>query len=206
MSVCGQFFELLDGMTETEKAFEAPEDVAAAAVDDVDALDEAVSEVEPSTESDDQTSETEEETLDEDEGSSNEELSEEEPAEPDSADLEDEYEDIPEEPSDVQEDYTKRLNVFKNTQQLLDIVIQNKETFEARFGKGLTVDLAKDYRLITKNFDDFITVARTTLAEKYGSGSYNTLVKYHVSLTKVYDIIIRMTENFVKKYNEEIEN
>lgn len=219
MSVYEQFFGL---MTEEEKAYEAPEDLASAATAEAEALDAAADEVradggESITEED---VDAEEEQVDEEvpveEESQDEVVDEEEPTEEDS-DIpteDEEYVDegVEEDPlpegtfDDPEYEYEKKLNVFENTKKLLEIVTQNKESFDLRFSKGLSPELSKEYRLIAKNFTDFIQVAETALKTKFSSKPYNVLVKYYVSLTKVYDIIIRMTDNFVTKYNEEIEN
>ena len=220
MSVYEQFFGLF---TEEEKAYEAPEDLASAASSDVEALDAAADEVraeggETVTDSD---VEAEEESIDEEAATPTEEdvtdeqeIEGEEPVEEDSEipAEEDEYVEEEEEPlpegtfNDPKYEYDKKISVFENTKKLLDIVTQNKESFDLRFGKGLSPELTKEYQLIAKNFNDFIEVAKAALKTKFATEPYNILVKYYVSLTKVYDIIIRMTDNFVTKYNEQIEN
>lgn len=208
MFVYEQFF----GIEEDEKAYEAPEDLASAATVETEALDVAADEVraeggetieeetvsaaedELSAESDEPTEGEEEIPPDEEDESVNEEEFEDEP--------------LPEEDvfEDPEYEYEKKVNVFNNTKRLLEIVTQNKESFNLRFGKGLNPELTKEYRLIDKNFSDFIQVAGAVLSTKFASKPYNILMKYYVSLTKVYDIITRMTDNFVTKYNEEIEN
>ena len=221
MSVYEQFFGLIP---EEEKAYEAPEDLASAASMEAEALDAAAEDVrsegadeitESDVESNVDESGTEEEPVEsEEEQTEDSDIEGEEPVDDSEISAEgEEYvdeevdESLPEGTFDDPEyEYDKKLNVFENTKKLLDIVTQNKESFDLRFGKGLSPELAKEYRLIDKNFTDFIKVAETVLATKFSSKPYNILVKYYVSLTKVYDIIIRMTDNFVTKYNEEMAN
>lgn len=116
-----------------------------------------------------------------------------------------EGEDTSESTSDPR-DYQKRLNIHKNMLRFLEIIEGNRESFDQRFSKVLTIDQSKDFHNILKAFNELIDITQEILCTKFINGDYQSLVKYYVSLNRVYDIIARMTANFVKQYYDENKN
>lgn len=102
-------------------------------------------------------------------------------------------------------EYNKKMNIHKNTVQLLSIVTISRDAFEQKFGSKLEGSQYHDYHRIINGFDDLIEIMNETLTKKFANGNYNTLIRYYVSMVKVYDILTKMTDNFVNDYIKENE-
>lgn len=212
-SVYEGFFEMLD--PEATRAYEAPIDVTGDVEAEDTRLDEAAEaevgaydeeETEPVEDEEVVEEEPTEETIDEE--SPEEEVSDEEPVDDvtdeNVTDEEDQEETIEEEtPEDPNTEYEKCKRVHTNTQRLLAIVNLSRDSFEQKYSKSVREHNRKDYHMICKSFTDLDETINMVLTEKFTNGTYQTLIKYYVSLCKVYDIITRMVDNYVKTYIEE---
>lgn len=213
MSVYDGFFEMLGEPIPgiNTRAYEAPIDIT----DEVAEEDERLSEAarnEVGTYEDEETLEEDSEITEEvpeDDVEDSEVTAEEEPIEEEEPSEDIESEEVPEEPveetpsKDAMVEYEKCKRVHKNTLQLLAIINLSKDSFEQKFSKVVSENGSKEYNRIMNAFNDLITVTNETLTTKFSDNTYYNLIKYYVSLTKVFDIITRMTENFVKMHNEE---
>ena len=209
------FFSMLEDQEDPSRAYEAPIDVAQEAQDETEAMNE---EAEDNGEETDNTGELdddpnnipgvnideEEATEDEDTGTEEEaDTTEEEETADETVEDEEPVEEEPEEePIDQERDYDKRKKVHSNTLHLLQVIKSSRDSFEQKYNKVLSVNQIKDYHLIIKNFNDLIDMTENILSTKFIDGKYDNLIKYYVSLYKVYDIISRMVGNFVKEYEE----
>lgn len=111
---------------------------------------------------------------------------------------EDSETDTEEEPiEDDTNEFNKKIRIHENTVHLLNIIKGNKESFELQFSNSLKHEEMKDYHTIIDTFTDLIDTTEKILQTKFIDADYNTMVRYYVSLCRVYDIIIRMVENFV---------
>lgn len=189
-------------------AMEAPTDITESVAESMKSMEEDVDsntdENETNNDNND-SSEDEDETADDTTNEDDEDIDtsedEDETADEDSIDDTDSEEDVP--IDDTEHEFDRKNNVHKNTLRFLSIVTSNRESFEQRFGKVVSYEEIKDYHTILKAFDQLIEMTENILCTKFIDGSYNTLIKYYVALNRVYDIITRMTDVFVKTHIEE---
>lgn len=132
-----------------------------------------------------------------------EEITEEEV--PDEELLEEE-EPLPEEETPMEDpnvEYKKKLRIHRNCKRLLAIVKNSRDSFEQKFSSKITGKQYIGYHKIINAFDDLYEITTGVLTNEFATGDYKTLIRHYVSLVKVYDIITKMTENFVDLYIKE---
>lgn len=190
------------------KAYEAPEDISEEVSSEIDEVnqetdkrmgysnEESEGEIQSDDTSDqpdnsssneeDYSESSDDENVDEDSYSDEEDL--------DSPDVMD----AGEQPDDGE--YIKCKRIHDNTIKLLDVVSLSKDSFEKRCNKCDSVEQSKDYHRIISTFDSLISAINFTLINKFINGKYEDLIRCYVSLVRVFDIITRMTVNFVDKY------
>lgn len=102
--------------------------------------------------------------------------------------------------SDQELDLAKRIAIHENTINLLNTIENSKESFDQKYGHIISPDQIEDYDKIIKTFDDLISITKDILKKKFMKSDYQTLIKYNVTLNRVYDIIVRMVRNFIDDY------
>lgn len=118
-------------------------------------------------------------------------------------------EDIPEETEpetpteDPQIEYKKKLKIHSNMNRLLAIIKSSRDSFEQKFSSKITGKQYVGYHKIINTFEDLYNVTENVLKKEFVDGTYKTLIKQYVSLVKVYDIVTKMTENFIEAYIKE---
>ena len=116
-------------------------------------------------------------------------------------------EDIPETEETPTEDpmieYKKIMKIHSNMKRLLGIVQNSRDSFEQKFSSKISGNQYAGYHKIINTFDDLYEVTERVLTNEFSNGNYKSLIKQYVSLVKVYDIITKMTENFIEAYIKE---
>lgn len=110
-------------------------------------------------------------------------------------------EEVPTEDPNIE--YQKKLRIHRNCKRLLAIVKNSRDSFEQKFSSKITGKQYIGYHKIINAFDDLYEITMRVLTDEFAAGDYKTLIRHYVSLVKVYDIITKMTENFVDLYIKE---
>lgn len=113
---------------------------------------------------------------------------------------------LPEEETPIEDpnvEYQKKLRIHRNCKRLLAIVKNSRDSFEQKFSSKITGKQYIGYHKIINAFDDLYEITTRVLTNEFATGDYKTLIRHYVSLVKVYDIITKMTENFVDLYIKE---
>ena len=175
-------------------AIEAPVDVTEKTTEEMDKINAEYESVETDVMTDDldgdESNETEmEDTTDDQET---------EDAETDDSMVEEETEDVSEpSPDELEKEYHKKVRIHTNTIAFLDVVRNSYDSFNGKYSKNCNPERLKDFHTINKAFTDLIESTEKTLKEKFTNAEYTDMVKYYVSYNRIYDIIVRMVENFV---------
>lgn len=133
-----------------------------------------------------------------------EEVSDETPESDEEAPIEEDIPETEETPSeDPMVEYKKIMRIHSNMKRLLGIVQNSRDSFEQKFSSKISGNQYAGYHKIINTFDDLYEVTERVLTNEFGTGNYKSLIKQYVSLVKVYDIITKMTENFIDAYIKE---
>lgn len=166
-------------------AIEAPVDVTEKTFEEMDRINE-----EYTSEDEVDTDDTLDETDTEEAGNTEEDLT-------DTEEMPVEEEISEQDPEDIEKEYQKKTRIHNNTILFLDLVRNNYETFNSKYSKNCDNTRLKDFYTINKAFTDLISSLEKTLKTKFMDSDYSEMIKYYVSYNRIYDIIVRMVENFV---------